>query len=147
MPVCPDCGSERVWKDGLRSTNTGHIQRFLCRDCGYRFSETSWNDSNEPEHIQRVHREKLNTHPSLLSNRQICALETKRVKNLVKVETRTETALRESTQDTKGKIIEYIWFMKKQGYAESTIKTRTKILKQLVKRGAILDDPESIKKS
>jgi len=140
------CDSSKTWKDGIRRTNDGDIQRYLCRECGYRFSQASWNRSDELEHVQRVHREPLNTHPSLLSNRQICVTQPKGTKNLVKVEPRTETALRESTQDTKGKIIEYIWFMKKQGYAESTIKTRTKILKQLVKRGAILDDPESIKK-
>jgi len=35
VPKCPQCASERVWKDGWR----GPIQRWLCRVCGYRFSE------------------------------------------------------------------------------------------------------------
>ena len=38
---CPECGSERVFKDGLRYMASGEIQRFLCRACGYRFSEPS----------------------------------------------------------------------------------------------------------
>ena len=37
---CPECGSAKVWKDGLRYTSRGAIQRYLCRSCGYRFSET-----------------------------------------------------------------------------------------------------------
>jgi len=38
-PKCPECGSQRIWKDGVRYTNEGNIQRWLCRNCGYRFSE------------------------------------------------------------------------------------------------------------
>jgi len=39
-PTCPQCGSKRVWKDGLRQLSDGAIvQRWLCRDCGYRFSD------------------------------------------------------------------------------------------------------------
>ena len=41
-PKCPQCGSNMVWKDGIRCLNNGFsVQRWLCRDCGYRFSETS----------------------------------------------------------------------------------------------------------
>jgi len=37
---CPECGSTLVWKDGLRYLNDGGtVQRWLCRDCGFRFSE------------------------------------------------------------------------------------------------------------
>ena len=36
---CPECDSERTWKDGLRWTSTGAIQRYLCRRCGFRFSD------------------------------------------------------------------------------------------------------------
>lgn len=36
---CPSCGSNRLFKDGLRKLADGSkIQRYLCRDCGYRFS-------------------------------------------------------------------------------------------------------------
>jgi len=40
---CPDCCSQRVWKDGIRYTRFGEVQRYLCRDCCYRFS--CWNTS------------------------------------------------------------------------------------------------------
>jgi len=36
---CPECGSPRNWKDGLRKTGFGTVQRYLCRSCGFRFSD------------------------------------------------------------------------------------------------------------
>ena len=47
--------------------------------------------------------------------------------------------------DTKGKIVEFAWWMKKQGYAESTIIGRTQLLKLMISRGAKLSEPDSIK--
>jgi DNA-directed RNA polymerase subunit M/transcription elongation factor TFIIS len=39
---CPECGSKRLYKDGKRKISNGEkVQRWLCRDCGYRFSESS----------------------------------------------------------------------------------------------------------
>lgn len=42
---CPECTSQRIWKDGLRyvksETATIPLQRFICRDCGRRFSENN----------------------------------------------------------------------------------------------------------
>ena len=37
---CPDCGSVRLYRAGLRYLCNGKtIQRWLCRNCGFRFSE------------------------------------------------------------------------------------------------------------
>ena len=41
---CPECASQRVWKDGLRKTGNGEVQRWLCRSCGFRFSESTANN-------------------------------------------------------------------------------------------------------
>lgn len=39
-PKCPECGSESVWKNGLRYLADGSaVQRWLCKLCGYRFSK------------------------------------------------------------------------------------------------------------
>jgi integrase len=143
MPVCPDCGSERVWKDGLRSTNTGQIQRYLCRDCGYRFSETGFNRSNEPEPTQNLHRLKLNTSSSLLDNCQICVTQPTETKNLVKVEPLLKQVAG-ADSETKGKILEYAWKLKKLGLAPATIKGRIYKLRQLVRAGSDLMNPDSI---
>jgi len=65
------------------------------------------------------------------------------VKTLVEVESRSEKRAAGATEksytnkptpDTK--ILEYAWWLKKQGYSESTITGRVKLLKTLVKRGA-----------
>jgi hypothetical protein len=42
----------------------------------------------------------------------------------------------------KGKIVEYEFWMLKQGYAKSTIECRVKVMKRLVKLEADLFDPE-----
>ena len=129
---CPECGSKRIWKAGLRTTTYGEVQRYICRDCGFRFSD--------PEFSRKISNSSYDKEES----RQICALETKRVKNLVKVEPRTETALRESTQDTKGQIISFAWHLKKMGRTEATIKTYTSYIEILMKHGNI-SDPEATK--
>lgn len=46
----------------------------------------------------------------------------------------------------KGKIVEFGFWMKREGYAESTIGPRINQLTTLVKRGADLFDPESVKR-
>ena len=35
---CPMCGCQQVYKDGIRHTRHGEVQRYLCRNCAYRFS-------------------------------------------------------------------------------------------------------------
>jgi integrase len=67
------------------------------------------------------------------------------VKNLAEVETRQEKAQREGTLSQQ-KIVDFIWFMKKNGRAESTILGRVKLVKRLAKLGADLYDPESVKR-
>ena len=40
-----------------------------------------------------------------------------------------------SQVDVKGKIIEYAWWMKKQGYSDVTIRVNVSTLKTLINRG------------
>jgi len=69
-PQCPQCSSQRTWKDGLRQTRLGPVQRFLCRECGYQFSETSsiapQRNFNAPQ-ITREPTSLFNTGNSLLN--------------------------------------------------------------------------------
>jgi len=142
---CPQCGYDSTFKDGIRRTTHGEVQRYLCRNCSHRFSLSDFTrqhglDLNPPTAHKRV--------------RQVCddpmrASCTRQVPELAKVETRSEIAQREGIldqpADAKGKLIEFTWWMKKQGYAEQTILGRTQILKVLTDRSASLLDPESIK--
>lgn len=50
-----------------------------------------------------------------------------------------------SEADIQAKILEFLWWMKKNGYKESTITDRGRRLRRLVKLGANLFDPESVK--
>ncbi len=81
--------------------------------------------------------------------RQVGELLTEHSKNLTKVETQIKEqvagAVTQPIDAVKGKIIEYAWWLKKEGYREATIIGRSKLLKILAKRGANLFDPESIK--
>ena len=48
--------------------------------------------------------------------------------------------------EQKGKIIEFAWWMKKQGYSEITIRERTRCLRRLAGKANIFD-PESVKEA
>ncbi|MEM3759577.1 MAG: tyrosine-type recombinase/integrase [Candidatus Bathyarchaeia archaeon] len=154
---CPRCSSEKVWKDGIRYNGFVQVQRFICRNCGYRFSNPNSQKPpknhekfflNLSEHVERILTKPLKSHQNIPSNRQICASQPKGAKNLATVEHPSKSGLAgatEQTADIKGKIIEFAWWMKKQGYADATITGRTQIIKRLVKLGANLYDPETVK--
>ena len=137
---CPQCSSTRLYKDGLRYVSgRATVQRWLCRECGHRFSNSQL--------LKKKSSSPINRSSDYPFNRQICDL-TEESKNLAKIEQLPKTELAGTTQQTldiKGKLVEFSWWMKKEGYAESTILGRTKLLKILAKRGANLYDPETIK--
>ncbi|MBS7616181.1 site-specific integrase [Candidatus Bathyarchaeota archaeon] len=90
----------------------------------------------------------LKSHEAIAYYRQICAIQQKGAKNLAEVESRKEkqaAGATETASDIKGKIIDYIWSLKKQGYAESTVLGYGYTIKWLVKKGADLFNPESVK--
>ena len=70
---------------------------------------------------------------------------TEGTKNLTKVKTRIENRLAGATTDIKGKIVEYLWYLKKQGYRKSTITSKVNRLERLVRLGANLYEPENVK--
>ena len=140
-PACPQCGSKRVWKDGLRYLNNGEaVQRYICRSCGYRFS-----DPNRP-------RKNLKTHHAINNGR--CGS-----RALALLEPRGERAMKEcaetgdghagattkQNQEIKGKIIEFLWWMKKQNYSRTTIQTYGSVLTLMAKRNIDLMNPEAVK--
>lgn len=143
---CPYCNSQHVWKDGVRYSENREIQRYRCRECGRRFSEntaagSNLTRSNKFKHGQGVYTKLLCNGGALPSHRQICAGV---AKNLAR-QLQREKAGEKLTKDVKGKIIEFLWYLKKQGYAKSTVSERPKMMKRLVKRGADLSNPEQVK--
>jgi integrase len=130
--VCPECQSEKIWKAGFRYVHDQPVQRFLCRDCGYRFSD--------PNYSRKI----VNSSYNKQSNRQICALETKGAKNLTRAKRKETKALRETVHNSKSNLINFSWHLKKIGRAEETIKTYTNYLQNISKDGN-LNDPEEVK--
>lgn len=206
-PKCPECGSTKTWKDGLRYLNDGRaVQRYICRSCGFRFSETSAqpfkkldvaeqgrfkmlqpssdlakapmcdpnfavkeipNDSPFPTgedvsahnpSIVTIAGKNLNKLRSHDSNAECRVGEgptknsAKAVQALTQIEVETEkraagAAKKLNEAEVKGKLVEFAWWMKKQGYSEATIERRVRLLKTLSNRGANLLDPESVKET
>ena len=123
MPVCPECSSSKTWRDGLRYVQGTQVQRYLCRVCGYRFSDNHYKESQTTY------------------SRQICVLDEK-AKNLVRA-TNTKQALRETHHYT-ALIEQFKWYMTRKEYSKATIKLREVHLNRLVGLNADLDTPESV---
>ncbi len=145
---CPDCNGSKVWKDGLRKTRKGYVQRYICRVCGYRFSETTNNGSNNAKNSVR---QNLCSASTLPSTRQVGVAQTTGMINLAEVETRNQEKVAGATATdsvtVKGKIIEFLWWMEKQGFAKDTIRGYGSCLRALLYRNADLLDPESVKEA
>jgi integrase/DNA-directed RNA polymerase subunit RPC12/RpoP len=131
---CPQCNSTRFWKDGLRYLAGGEtIQRYICKNCGYRFSNPIAKNVNFKA-AEKQNRKAITVRNSALTLQ-------------FKGEKRAAGAtITSSEAEVKGKIIEFVWYLKKQGYAPSTIDTYARIIKTLYNKGANLYDSESVKK-
>jgi rubredoxin len=158
---CPECGFERVFKDGLRHFPNGEsIQRWLCRECGFRFTER-----NPDESLERPLRKnscwQINSGSDSFLSRQVCELLTEESKNLTEV-TRQEQTQREGTDtrqqihnicigninnpELKGKLVEFSWFMHKEGLKLQTVQGRVDCIRNLINLGANIHDPEDVKR-
>lgn len=131
---CPECGSTHIDKNGHRCiTGEIDIQRYICQNCGYRFSEKPPNDYKESHTIR---------------NRQLCVLQgaTKKLTEATKIKIVAGRENHSNTpQDVKGKIVELCFYMQKQGYSITTIRLNRTALNVLSTRGADLSNPESVK--
>ncbi len=134
-------------KHDLRNVNSGNLfsNKHLCNDLSFTLGENvTPQGSTSP--IPTVGKS-LNTFYPNSRNRQVCATE-KEAKNLSQQRTRQKQAAGATEKaDIKGKIVEHAWWMKKEGYAETTIRLNTVVLKVLTERGADIFNPESIKET
>jgi DNA-directed RNA polymerase subunit RPC12/RpoP len=104
--ACPECNSLRLFKAGLRYLSSGAtVQRYLCRSCGFRFSNS--------EKTYKVN-------PTNKGSSQICAL---KVKNL-------DTQTIEKVCAGDGNLLNYAWLLKKKrGNSDNTINLRVSTLR------------------
>jgi len=132
-------------------------------------SHPSFNGSDMTQHVDKIHRQNLKSHASIPNPRQVCYerndsrkecgspaqmkhnggrradfLQTWRTENLAEV-TRQEEPMREGTADVKGKIVEFMWKMQKNGRRLSTLKNYGRVLNVLLNSGVNLLDAEEVK--
>jgi integrase len=145
-PLCPQCCSKKVWRDGQRYSVYGDkIQRWLCRNCGLRFSDpqdlkNSWSSHEKEARPQLSNEIKMAT--DLVTSYQICDKETKNLGPEQIIQQVPERRI-----DINGKLVEYSWKMQKEGYNKETIRGNCGALRALKIRGADLADPESVKEA
>lgn len=138
MPHCPECTSHRLYKDGVRQTNSGDVQRYLCRGCGFRFSE------HRPQALSHESvKHSLNTKGGLVSGYRLSAI-VKEAKKLDAAETKTVAG--ENSQlkaDVEGLVAQYMAYLEREGHAQET--RYPYLIRRLARLGANLLDPDSIK--
>ena len=143
-PPCPKCNSKRVWRDGQRTIYCETIQRWFCKNCGYRFSDPAqladFRSMMAKLKPQNGESKLIKSKGDKLLTRQICVTETKNLEPEQQV-----IQVPERRIDTTGKIIEFAWKMQKEGYGKETIRGNCGCLRALTVRGADLADPESVK--
>lgn len=93
LAMCPECGSREVFRNGTaRSTFDVKIQRYICRECGRRFS--SLDDIKKAKEVAVTYATSLATDLNISDgnkgNAQISAILQDKAKNLVAVETQKE---------------------------------------------------------
>ena len=143
--ICPQCGSKKVWRDGLRLPMFGEpIQRWLCRDCGFRFSHPTVvkRSLKAMRAAEMLEGKTLKSGGNIVSSCQIGVLETK---NLV-AEPKTIVVPQKSERDIQsleGAIVDFLWMLKKENKAEVTIENYGYSLRALVAVGVDLFKPES----
>ncbi|MEM3463953.1 MAG: tyrosine-type recombinase/integrase [Candidatus Bathyarchaeia archaeon] len=149
---CPQCGSQKLFRDGLRYLADGtSVQRWLCKECGYRFSDPnrkkrrqwknppfSLNPPNSLDYNCRGNNEPCRGDSTALG---------RAVQTLATVEKQNEKQDAGATVEynATSEIINFMLWLKRRGYSESTVKSRGKHLRRLVKLGADLRDPETVK--
>lgn len=189
LPTCPECSSASSYRDGFRKEKGRTVQRYLCRSCGRRFSDSTpknevdidiGRESSEGSHPNKdlphdvvagpdlavevggddlplLGSEDVASHGRTTAGQDIYNLcernKTHRVcadeaKNLVATETEeTRIVVAGEIPPYKSLLFNYSWYLKKQGFAESTIKSRESLLHVLAKRGTNLLDSEDVKKA
>lgn len=142
--ICPKCGNDKIWRNGQRTIYSEIIQRWLCKTCGFRFSDPvqleSFRTMMAKLQTKKGVSKRIKSQTDTLSSCQICVSETKNLEpeQLLK-------QIPEKRLEIAGKLVDFSWKMQKEGYAQESIRGNCGCLRALTVRGADLADPESIK--
>lgn len=131
MTSCPSCSSTLLFRDGFRYDTELPVQRWLCRRCGYRFSDSH----------------KSYKECQTRGNRQVCVIlqEAKNLATATELKTVAGDHTVREQEEQRGKILELEWKLKNDGRSTKTISNYSQCLHLLLKLGADLNDPENVK--
>ena len=148
---CPHCGSTKLWRDGQRSPMFGNpIQRWLCRDCGLRFSDPDDTQKAKEavETVEMIESKSLRSKDAIVTTRQIC-VDDKETKNLVTELVSQKLVVPQKSEydikDQKGAVVNFVFYLQQQEKAETTWTHYGYSLDFLIDHGANLFDPFSVK--
>jgi integrase len=126
--------TKKVFRDGLRSLeNGGSVQRWLCTQCGLRFSEKP---------LKNISKRSFNSLSALPKSRQICATEAKNLDStsITKIGVGDKERL---PQATRGLLAKFMAYLEREGYYAGT--SYYTLISSLANSGAKLLDPEDVK--
>jgi integrase/DNA-directed RNA polymerase subunit RPC12/RpoP len=152
MVQCPECGSSKVYRNGAAYSNFDvKIQRYVCRDCGRRFSDPD--DLKRAKQFADSYFSTLNlkTKSTNIENSQVCVLN-QEAKNLT-LETSEKISVSQGENPPHASLEKGIGIivkdfqhqLKLEGRADITIKHYGYSLLRLAKLGVNLYDPESFR--
>ena len=128
--ACPRCGFTEFWKDGFRYGKDGFgVQRYLCKNCGLRFSFSKSFKNCQTNALADAHG---------------------KAKLLMEVQReleRWDAGATEQTpqQDVRGKIVELLWQLERNGRTRGTIANYRKTLMKMLRENVNLTNPEECK--
>ena len=116
---CPECGSTKIWRDGTRKLPDGSkVQRYLCRECYYRFTDPTY---RKRPNSRRRETKRLNT-ALLLSSTDDSRRSRVREENGLKKKPLSGKRPAGGVEDLDSLLFRFGWWLRKQGYADETIK-------------------------
>jgi len=122
------------------------IQRWLCRECGLRFSDPNelLQAKKAVATVEMIETKSLKSTEDKVFTRQICVNNVKETKKLA-AEKQIASTIPQINQvdDPKSAIVDFLWQLKRKNYSEDTIKPYGYNLNAIVKLGVNLYNPQS----
>lgn len=142
IPSCPKGCRGKVWQQGHWKKHLYEIQRWMCCECGYIFSDPKQlKEANKKlQRVETIESMELKSPRDIDSN---CQIRVKETKNLGAEEKTICIPQKHEKEDLKGAVISFIWHLKRQNYAEDTLYAYGYNLQALIKLGIDLFDPQN----
>jgi integrase len=135
-PTCPECSSADTLRDGHRYLKNGEdIQRWICKRCGYRFSEP----------LQENSKQSLKTWGNILISPNMRSKEAKNLTTATELKTVAgrQPKCKPLPQEAQGCLTKYMAYLDNEAYGKES--RYVGMLYRLLVLGADLYNPENVK--